>query len=99
MQALTQSVPAVRISLGEMRLAIHQTHDCETIRFIESVKVKTPQYPEAVEVYLFEIEGNPRATQCYACVAAGEKQVTICAVFRSGELSTAEQAVASYRVR
>ena len=91
----------MKMSLGEMRLAIHQTHDCDVYRCIESVEIKLTQYPrqKSVDVHLFEIKGNPTATECYAWgLLKGENRVAILAVLRSGEISTAEQAVRSCRI-
>lgn len=91
----------MKISLGEMRLAIHQTHDCDAFHCIESAEIKLTkyQYQKSVDVHLFEIKGNPTATECYAWgFLKGKNRVAILAVLRSGEISTAEQAVRSCHI-
>ena len=91
----------MKISLREMGLAIHQTYDCDAFRCIESAKIKLTKYPcqKSVDVHLFEINGNTTATECYAWgFLESKKRVAMLAVLRSGQISTAEQAVRSCHI-
>ena len=88
----------MKISLGEMRLAIHQLHECEVTKHIGSTTVTLLEGASsvAIEVHLFAIELHPTASECYAWgVEHGETQISIPAILRTKEISTPEQAIKS----
>ncbi len=93
----------MKIPIEALKLAIHQTHDCDAKRLLATCKVE-PDAASAdtapAEVYLFEIEGHPVATECFAWVVEiDEKRVEIPAVLRSRRVLNAEMAVRSVRPR
>ena len=90
----------MKISLDLMRLAIHQTHDCEATRCVEVVEVvpNPSREKNTVAVHVFEIEGHPIATRCYAWgVQEDPKVISIPAVLHSVRVPTAARAVRSVR--
>jgi hypothetical protein len=91
-------VSPMKISLSEMRLSIHQIHDCNATHCIETIKIECSRQPlSSFNVYLFEIEGHPTATQCYAWgIFINKNLIAIPAVLRSQKIFNAEQAVRSY---
>ena len=91
----------MKLRLQQMQEAIHQTHNCEATRCIGVVEV-TPvknNPNDAIKVYLFEIEGHPTATRCFAwAVQQNERTLLIPTVLQTTSLQNAEEAVRSYRV-
>ncbi len=90
----------MRITLQEMRLAIHQTQDCEAKRHIEITNVETSRngVVKSIDVHLFEIEGHPSATKCYAWVVKkSDTKIAIPTVLHNESNASAEQAVNNYR--
>jgi len=89
----------MKITLGEMRLAIHQTQDCDATNHVSSTKVTALQGSSvvAIDVHLFQIEGHPTAFECYAWgVDVSENRIVIPTVLRTIEMSTPAQAVMSW---
>jgi hypothetical protein len=90
----------MKVSLDLMRLAIHQTHDCEATRCIEVVEVapNPGRIKNTVAVHVFEIEGHPTATRCYAWgVQKDTRTIVIPAVLHSIRAPTAARAIRSVR--
>ena len=90
----------VKIFPGEMKLAIHQTHNCEPTKHIGSTTVTLLEGSSriAIEVHLFEVEGHATASECYAWgVQHGDTKISIPAVLRTKEISTPELAIKSLR--
>lgn len=89
----------MKITLGEMRLAIHQTQDCEATKQISSTKVTELQGSSliAIDVHLFQIEGHPTAFECYVWgIDVGETRIAIPTVLRTKQVYTPAQALKSW---
>jgi hypothetical protein len=83
-----------------MQLAIHQTHACEATRCVEVVEVTLDKDrpSDTINVYVFEIEGRPPATRCFAwAVEKDERTLLIPVVLQTGSIVNADQAVKFYR--
>lgn len=90
----------MKLTLKEMQLAIHQTHDCEATRCLEVMEVTPDKNSpnDTIKVYLFEIEGHPAATRCFAWgVQQNQRTLLIAAVLQTGGVRNADLAVRSYR--
>ena len=88
-----------KIRLSELRMAIHQTFDCQPIFPPTIINVRVPRKGRKAwsgSVYSFEIKGHPRATWCYVWPEALDaKTVVVRAVLHSDKICSAERAVNS----
>jgi hypothetical protein len=88
----------MKISIMEMRVAIHQTHDCEATVCLGVSKVKTEQESDDVEVYLFQVDGHPSASCCFAWgVEYSASKMGIPAVLMTESIKTADDAVRAWK--
>lgn len=102
MIAVNQSAMSMRnehISVDEMRLAIHQRHDCRAGEVLQIARVAIARRNAAEwrgEVHVFTISGNPRASECSAWPEpVDERTVIIHTVLHCGRVHTPEEAVRS----
>ena len=87
----------MRLTKGEILLAIHQTHDCQGIKFIEATKVKLDRFANEIEVFTVEIEGHPTSSRCFAWgVEYSSTRIGIPAVLMTETVRTAHEAVKEY---
>jgi hypothetical protein len=89
----------VKVRLGELRMAIHQTHNCEAQVTAQVVQVRVPRNRGRAwngMVHVFEITGHPKATRCYAWPEPlNARAVIIRAVLHSDKISSPQKAVQS----
>jgi hypothetical protein len=90
---------AIAVRESELRLAIHQTHNCEAEALESIVLVKSARGKGALwerKVHVFEVSGHSKATRCYAWLEPlGKTAITIRAVLHSDMISSPEKAVQS----
>jgi hypothetical protein len=88
-----------KIRLSELRMAIHQTLNCQPQLPPAVVNIRVSRKgrkPWTGSVYSFEITGHPRATRCYVWPEALDaKTVVVRAVLHSDKISSPERAVNS----
>ena len=86
-----------KMRLSELRMAIHQTFNCQPQIPPTVVNVRVPQKGRRAwsgPVYTFEIKGHPRANRCYVWPEALDaKTVVVRAVLHSDKISSPQRAV------
>jgi hypothetical protein len=81
----------------EMRLAIHQTLDCDASQFIECRTVPFRETGKMLDVNLFELDGHPTARRCYVWSVKIDEKITVGPVIvQDPVVDTPEKAVAAY---
>jgi hypothetical protein len=84
---------------SEFRVAIHQTHNCETEELEKVVRVVVSRSRGPAwegDVHVFKLSGHSKAARCYAWPEAlGDTATLIRAVLHSEKISSPEQAVRS----
>lgn len=88
----------MKLSLDEMRLAIENVHGCDVARLVEKKSVPRPDARAATEVHLFEVEGHPKASRCYAWgMEISEAKIAIIAILESANIDSHERALLTKR--
>lgn len=81
----------------EMRLAIHQTLDCDASQLIGRQTVLDRGTGELLDVNLYELDGHPTAHRCYIWSVEMNEKVTVGpVVLQDASIDTPEKAIAAY---
>ncbi len=90
----------MKFRLQEIKLAIHQTIDCEFVRLLETSLVDFSSDHEIIDkkVYRCEIEGHSIASQCFAWgEVRGPMLIAVPVVLKLDGISNAIEAVNCFR--
>ena len=93
----------IKVNLEELRYVIEDTHRCKVGGLAEVVEVRILRRNKSTwegPVHVFEIDGHPKATRCYAWPEpVNETTITVRAVLHSDRISSAQTAVLSVIAR